>query len=62
MWAYDDGTGLGGQAGSFGMAVAAENGTPVTISYIHALPTAYPAWIPVDTALTPFAPTRRCGR
>jgi len=30
LWAYDDGSGLEGQAGSFGMAVVAQSGTPVT--------------------------------
>jgi hypothetical protein len=35
FWAYDDGSGLGGQAGSFGMAVVAESGTPVTIDFTH---------------------------
>ena len=29
FWAYDDGSGLDGQAGSFGMAVVAQSGTPV---------------------------------
>ena len=38
IWAYDDGSGLGGQAGSFGMAVAAESGTPLTIDFTHGLP------------------------
>ena len=37
FWAYDDGSGLGGQAGSFGMAVAAQSGTPLTIQ-LHARP------------------------
>ncbi len=32
FWAYDDGSGLGGQAGSFGMAVPAQSGTPVRLS------------------------------
>jgi spore coat protein A, manganese oxidase len=54
FWAYDDGSGLGGQAGSFGMAVVAESGTPVTVNYTHELPATYPAWIPVDTRLTPL--------
>src|SRR4029450_12706163 len=27
LWAYDDGSGLGGQSGSFGMAVVAETGS-----------------------------------
>jgi len=54
LWAYDDGSGLTGQAGSFGMAVVARSGTPVTVSYTHALPTTYPAWLPVDPRLTPL--------
>ena len=58
VWAYD-GSGLGGQAGSFGMAIAAQTGTPVQVSYTHRLPVSYPSWIPVDTRLTPGA--ARCG-
>jgi spore coat protein A, manganese oxidase len=54
FWAYDDGSGLGGQAGSFGMALAAEKGTPLTVSFRHNLPSTYPAWIPVDTRLVPL--------
>jgi spore coat protein A, manganese oxidase len=54
LWAYDDGSGLGGQAGSFGMAVVAQSGTPLQVSFTHQLPEAYPAWIPVDTRLTPL--------
>jgi spore coat protein A len=54
FWAYDDGSGLSGQSGSFGMAVVAEKGTPLTVSYTHALPSSYPAWIPVDPHLTPL--------
>src|SRR5512141_3207944 len=54
LWAYDDGSGLGGQAGSFGMAVVAQTGTPLTVNYTHNLPAPYPAWIPVDTRLTPL--------
>jgi spore coat protein A len=54
LWAYDDGSGLGGQAGSFGMAVVAQSGTPLTVSFTHALPATYPDWIPVDTRLTPL--------
>lgn len=54
LWAYDDGRGLAGQAGSFGMAVAARRGQPLDISYTHRLPASYPPWIPVDTRLTPF--------
>jgi spore coat protein A len=54
LWAYDDGSGLGGQAGSFGMAIVARRGQPLDISYTHHLPASYPPWIPVDTRLTPF--------
>ena len=42
LWAYDDGSGLGGQAGSFGMAVVAQSGTPLTVDFTHALPATYP--------------------
>jgi spore coat protein A len=54
LWAYDDGSGLGGQAGSFGMAVVAQSGTPITVSYTNGLPETYPSWLPVDTRLTPL--------
>jgi spore coat protein A len=54
FWAYDDGSGLAGQAGSFGMAVVAHSGTPLTVSYTHALPATYPQWIPLDPRLTPL--------
>src|SRR6266496_3781214 len=54
LWAYDDGSGLVGQAGSFGMAVVAQSETPLTVSFTHNLPETYPAWIPVDTRLTPL--------
>ena len=54
LWAYDDGSGLAGQAGSFGMAVIAESGTPLQVSYTHDLRETYPSWIPVDTRLTPL--------
>jgi spore coat protein A len=54
LWAYDDGSGLEGQAGSFGMAVVAQSGTPLTVNYTHELPDTYPDWIPVDTRLTPL--------
>ena len=54
FWAYDDGSGLGGQAGSFGMAVAAQSGTALDVSYTSNLPEFYPDWIPVDTRLTPL--------
>jgi spore coat protein A, manganese oxidase len=53
LWAYDDGSGLAGQAGSFGMVVVAQQGTPLQVSYTNRLPYTYPAWIPVDTRLTP---------
>src|SRR6266508_1509918 len=54
FWAYDDGSGLGGQAGSFGMAVVAESRTPLDVSYTHALPMTYPDWIPVDLRFPPL--------
>ncbi|MGZ8514505.1 MAG: multicopper oxidase family protein [Candidatus Limnocylindrales bacterium] len=54
LWAYDDGSGLAGQAGSFGMALVAQTGTPLEVSYTHGLPKTYPDWIPVDTRLTPL--------
>jgi spore coat protein A len=54
LWAYDDGSGLAGQAGSFGMAVVAHTGTPITVEYTHDLPETYPIWLPVDTRLTPL--------
>jgi spore coat protein A, manganese oxidase len=53
LFAYDDGSGLTGQAGSFGLAVIAHSGTPLTVHYTNALPATYPPWIPVDTRLTP---------
>jgi spore coat protein A len=53
LWAYDDGSGLGGQAGSFGMAVVGRSGTPLDVSFKNNLPSTYPDWIPVDTRLTP---------
>jgi spore coat protein A, manganese oxidase len=54
FFAYDDGSGLAGQAGSFGMAVVAQSGIPLDVSYTSALPEFYPDWIPVDTRLTPL--------
>jgi spore coat protein A, manganese oxidase len=54
IWAYDDGSGLAGQAGSFGMVLVAQRGTPLDISFKNGLPMTYPAWIPVDTRLTPL--------
>jgi spore coat protein A len=54
LFAYDDGSGLWGQEGSFGMALVAETGTPIEVSYTNALPLTYPDWIPVDTLLTPL--------
>jgi spore coat protein A len=54
LWAYDDGSGLAGQDGSFGMAVVAKTGTPIKMSFTNKLPASYPGWIPVDTRLTPL--------
>src|SRR6266550_2462190 len=42
FFAYDDGSGLAGQAGSFGMAVIAQSGTPLQVSFTHELPMTYP--------------------
>jgi spore coat protein A, manganese oxidase len=53
LWAYDDGSGLTGQAGSFGMALVANSGSPVAVDFTNNLPAEYPGWIPVDTRLTP---------
>jgi spore coat protein A len=53
LWAYDDGSGLGGQTGSFGLVLVAQKGTPIDVRYTNGLPSTYPAWIPVDTRLTP---------
>jgi spore coat protein A len=55
LWAYDDGSGLGGQSGSFGMAVVGQTDAPLHVSYTNRLPATYPGWIPVDTRLTPLA-------
>jgi spore coat protein A len=54
LWAYDDGSGLAGQSGSFGMAIVAQSGTPLTVKYKHDLPKKYPDWLPVDDRLTPL--------
>jgi spore coat protein A len=54
VWAYDDGSRLEDQAGSFGMAVVGQSGTPLEVSFTHELPETYPSWVPVDTRLTPL--------
>ena len=54
LWAYDDGSGLAGPAGSFGLAIGARSGTPLDITFTHNLPTTYPEWLPVDTRETPL--------
>jgi spore coat protein A len=36
------------------MAVVAKTGTPLEVTYTHALPETYPKWLPVDTRLTPL--------
>jgi spore coat protein A len=54
LWAYDDGSGLVGQAGSFGMAVVAQSGKPIDVRFKHNLPAIYPNWLPVDKRLTPL--------
>jgi spore coat protein A, manganese oxidase len=53
LWAYD-GPGIGDQEGSFGMAVAAQTGTPVTMRFTNELPKSYPSWIPVDVDKAKF--------
>jgi spore coat protein A len=53
VWAYDDGSGLAGQAGSFGMAVVARTGTPLRVDFTNELPAEYPGWLPVDPRLVP---------
>ncbi|WP_436498204.1 multicopper oxidase family protein [Actinokineospora sp. HUAS TT18] len=53
LWAYDDGSGLSGQAGSFGMAVLARTGTPLRVSFTNQLARTYPDWLPVDLRLVP---------
>src|SRR6266536_2163078 len=35
------------------MAVVAQSGTPLDVSFENELPSTYPDWIPVDTRLTP---------
>jgi len=52
LWAYDDGSGLGGQAGSLGIVVVAHSGTPVDMTFTNELPPTFPDWLPVDTRLT----------
>ena len=54
FWAYDDGSGLAGQAGSFGLVLAAERGRAVDATFENRLPKTFPSWIPVDRRLTPF--------
>jgi spore coat protein A len=54
IWAYDHNGSANAQAGSFGLAVIAQSGMPLTVSFTHALPTTYPPWLPVDTRLTPL--------
>ena len=54
LFAYDDGSGLACEARSFGMALVAQSGTPLHVSYTNELPETFPDWIPVDTRLTPL--------
>jgi spore coat protein A len=53
VWAYDDGSGLAGQSGSFGLVLVARSGTPTRVTFTNNLPPTYPAWLPVDTDLVP---------
>src|SRR4029450_7027962 len=41
FFAYDDGSGLAGQAGSFGMAIVAHSGTALDVSFTNARPMHY---------------------
>jgi spore coat protein A len=54
LFAYDDGSGLAGQAGSLGPAIVARRGVGIDVSFTNRLPTTYPEWLPVDTRLTPL--------
>jgi len=54
LFAYDDGSGLAGQAGSLGPAIVAQKGVGLNVSFTNMLPATYPSWIPVDTRLTPL--------
>jgi len=54
LFAYDDGSGLGGQAGSLGPAIIAQRGKGIDVSFTNKLPSTYPSWLPVDTRLTPL--------
>jgi len=54
LWAYDDGSGLAGQAGSFGMALVAQRGIPLAATFRNGLPATYPGWLPVDHRLTAY--------
>ena len=54
VWAYDDGSGLGGQAGSFGWRSSRRAVRRSRCKYTHNLPRLIPSWIPVDTRLTPL--------
>src|SRR4030095_11565669 len=42
FWAYDDGSRLGGQAGSFGMAILTQRGTALRVRYTPETPCALP--------------------
>ncbi|HET7450419.1 MAG TPA: multicopper oxidase domain-containing protein, partial [Gaiellaceae bacterium] len=53
VWAYDDGSGLAAQAGSFGMAIAAERDVSIEATFTNRLPEVYPEWIPDDRRLLP---------
>ena len=58
LWAYDDGSGLAGQAGSFGMALVAQSGTPIDVSYTNHAPGAVPR---LDPRRHPADPARQPG-
>src|SRR5512141_1110918 len=41
VWSYDDGSGLAAQSGSFGMAVVAQRGVPLTMRFTNGLSPSY---------------------
>ncbi len=62
VWAYDDGSGLAGQAGSFGMVLAAQSGTPLHVSYTNQLPDVVPGLDPGGPPADPTGTAATCAR
>ena len=54
LWAYDDGSGLAGQAGSFGMALVAHKWNACRHQLYAQSASHLPCWLPVDTRETPL--------